>query len=91
MTFTPKPNTGTLWPNDYKTAENQPDKRGDLLLDRSLLKLLLSKTDDDLIKITISCWTRTSNGKEYFSLAASEPYIKPEIKAVRIDDDDIPF
>lgn len=90
MSYTPKPNTGTLWPNEYKKAENQPDKRGDLLLDRSLLKLLMSKTDGDLIKITVSGWTRVINGKDCLSIAASEPYVKP-VKSVLDDDSDMPF
>lgn len=91
MAYTPKPNTGTLWPNEYKKSENQPDKRGDLLLDRGLLKQLMSKTDDDLIKITISGWTRVINGKDCLSIAAAEPYVKPAYKAVPEDDSDVPF
>lgn len=91
MAYTPKPNTGTLWPNEYKKAENQPDKRGDLLLDRALLKLLMSKTNDDLIKITISGWTRVINGKDCLSIAAAEPYVKPAYKPAPEDDSDIPF
>lgn len=91
MAYTPKPNTGTLWPNEYKKSENQPDKRGDLLLDRALLKLLMSKTDDDLIKITISGWTRVINGKDCLSIAAAEPYVKPAYKPVQEDDSDVPF
>jgi len=55
MTYAPKPNTGMLWPNDYKTADNQPDKRGDLFLDRALLKRLMN-SDADLIKLTVSGW-----------------------------------
>ena len=40
MAFVPKPNTGTLWPNEKKKADNHPDVRGDLNLMRSQLKTM---------------------------------------------------
>lgn len=95
MSYTPKPNTGILWPNDYKTADNQPDKRGDLFLDRGLLKRLMNDSDTDLIKITVSGWSKALNGKDCISLQATEPYVKPSPKVapkvVDEDDSDLPF
>jgi hypothetical protein len=95
MAFTPRPNTGTLWPNDRKSADNHPDVRGDLFLDRGLLQGLIRKTDDDLIKISVSGWNKTIVGKQCINIAASEPYVKREEKeepAKKFDEDeDVPF
>ena len=77
MAFVPKPNTGTLWPNDKKKTDSHPDVRGDLNLDRSFLKDMLAKTDDDLIKISVAGWKKEINGKKTLSISASEPYVKP--------------
>jgi len=97
MTYAPKPNAGMLWPNDYKTADNQPDKRGDLFLDRTLLKRLMN-SDADLIKLTISGWSKNLNGKDCLSIQAAEPYVKTQSAqpkaAPKVEDDmddDIPF
>lgn len=93
MAFIPKPNTGTLWPNDRKSSANHPDVRGDLYLDKGLLQGLLRKTDDDLIKISISGWNKTIASKDCISIAASEPYVKKEESSYKkpVDDEDVPF
>ena len=51
MSYTPKPNTGTLWPNQYKKADNHPDVKGDLFISRELLRTLASENKDELIKV----------------------------------------
>jgi hypothetical protein len=84
MAFVPKPNTGTLWPNDNKKTDTHPDVRGDLNLSRSFLKDMLAKTDDDLIKISVAGWKKEINGKKTLSISASEPYVKPV-------DNDLPY
>ncbi len=84
MAFVPKPNTGTLWPNDKQKTDSHPDVRGDLNLDRSFLKDMLAKTDDDLIKISVAGWKKEINGKKTLSISASEPYVKPV-------DNDLPY
>ena len=84
MAFVPKPNTGTLWPNDKKKTDTHPDVRGDLNLDRSFLKDMLAKTDDELIKISVAGWKKEINGKKTLSISASEPYVKPV-------DNDLPY
>lgn len=93
MAFIPKPNTGIFWPNDKKSSANHPDVRGDLSLDRGLLQGLLRKTDDELIKISISGWNKTIAGKDCISIAASEPYVKKEEPPYKkpTDDEDVPF
>lgn len=88
MSYEPKPNTGTLWPNDRKTSQNQPDVRGDIFISRELLKKLATDNKDPLIKIAVAGWKKTLAGKEAVTLSVSEPYVKP---VVRGDDDDIPF
>ena len=44
MNYTPKPNTGTMFQNNYKKSDNHPDLKGDLFLDRSFLKSLINET-----------------------------------------------
>lgn len=98
-TYVPKPNTGTLWPNDYKRTEQHPDKRGDLVLDREFLRQMLTKTTGQpTVKIQLSGWIKVINGKDCLSVQASEPYVKPDAEPVRkapaqqpVDDSDIPF
>lgn len=85
MAYEPKPNTGTLFPNDYKKQDNHPDVKGDLFIDRTLLNALMSKSSDPLVKISLSGWNKSSaNGKTFVSLAASEPWVKPA-------EDEIPY
>lgn len=74
--YTPRPNSGTLWPNDRKANDNHPDVRGDLFIDRQFIEQLLKK-DGDLIKVQVSGWAKRSASKEYVSLSISEPYEKP--------------
>lgn len=98
-TYVPKPNTGTLWQNDYKKTQNHPDLKGDLFLDRSFIEEMLGQSNDDLIKIAVSSWEAESNGRRRLSLSVSAPYVKPEAarepykkpapKAT--DDEEIPF
>ena len=97
MTFVPKPNTGSLWANDRKTSENQPDLRGEVVVDKQLLVDLIAKGENP-VKIALAGWNKTTvNGRDYVSLVASEPFIpqkkvEPEPKrAQTVDDEDIPF
>jgi hypothetical protein len=84
MAYEPKPNTGTLWPNDKKSP-NHPDVKGDIHMDRDLLKTLLAKNSDGLVKISIAGWKKEINGKKVLSIAGSEPYVKIS------QDDDLPY
>jgi len=99
--FVPKPNTGTLWPNDRKTAPNHPDVRGDVHLDRVFLQDMIDKSDGGLVKIQISGWEKVIAGKNCLSLQASAPYVRQEggysapprqqPPRQRADDEDVPF
>ena len=92
-------NTGALFPNQYK-RDKQPDMKGDITLERSLLKQLLSETDEDNIKIKLSAWKREGRSGEFLSLAY-DAYRKPEEakpapkpapkKSDDFDDESIPF
>ena len=74
--FIPKPNTGTLWPNNRKAAPSHPDMRGDIFFDRTFLQDMIDKSEDDLVKIQVSGWAKTIANKECLSLSASAPYVK---------------
>ena len=76
--YVPKPNTGTMWPNERKTSPNHPDMRGDVFLDRAFLQDMIDKSEGDLVKIQISAWDKVILGKNCLSLNASAPYVKPE-------------
>lgn len=104
-TYIPRPNSATLWPNDYKRTEQHPDKRGTILLEREFLRQMLTKTTGQpTVAIQISGWTRVANGKDCWYIEASEPYVKPEVPVAPVqaaprpaprqdpvDDSDIPF
>jgi hypothetical protein len=92
--YVPKPNSGTLWPNEYKKSENHPDVRGDLYLDLNMLKTEWAKADNNMLKITISGWSKEIAGKQVLSISAAAPYVKPAEaapKAPETYDEDVPF
>ena len=84
--YTPKDNTATLFKNDFKEKETQPDLKGDGMFNGQLVK--------------ISAWRRiASNGKPLLSLsiqAKEEQAVKPVAKSAPKQaepdfDDDMPF
>jgi hypothetical protein len=85
MAFEPKPNTGSLWPNEYKKQDNHPDVRGDVNIDKVLLENLILKSKGGLVKIALAGWSKEIKGKKVLSLTASEPYEKPSVA------DDLPY
>ena len=85
-----KNNSGAIFKNENKTAENQPDYRGKMTVDGTQWE--------------ISLWVRESAaGNKYFSAAIKEPYVKPtepaqapvstskKIQDATEADDDLPF
>jgi uncharacterized protein (DUF736 family) len=78
-----KNNTGAIFKNDKKTAENQPDYRGKMMVDGK--------------EWEISLWVRESAaGNKYMSAAIKEPYVKTESAPVQTpktdeSDDGMPF
>jgi len=77
MSYQPKPNTGTLWPNDRKSSANHPDVRGDVFIDRTFLQDMIDKTAGDLVKLQIAGWNKALGGKQCLSISVSPPYVKP--------------
>lgn len=83
MAYEQKPNSGSLFVNDKKEADNHPDFRGSALIDGR--------------EVWVSGWRKkTKDGKHWLSLAFKP---KDERASVRDDagqgpvdlDDDIPF
>lgn len=80
-----KVNSGAIFKNDKKTAENQPDYRGKINVDGKELE--------------ISLWVKEGQkAGKYFSAAIKEPWVKPEesvptakITSITDEDDDLPF
>jgi uncharacterized protein (DUF736 family) len=86
-----KVNTGTIFKNDKKTADNQPDYRGKINVEGKELE--------------ISLWVKTAqSGVKYMSAAIKEPYVAPapapvlqntseKIKSAadELFEDDLPF
>lgn len=100
MTYIPKPNSGTLWPNQKKTAQNQPDMRGDVYLDRLLLQDLVDSCEGEFIHLSVAGWEKIIAGKNCVSLSFQRPYNKEqtynkEERAIAPrqskPDEDIPF
>jgi hypothetical protein len=92
MAYEPKPNKGTLFPNDYKTTDAHPNVKGDLHLDRDLINSLMIKNPDGLIKLSISGWAGEWKGKKVLNLIASEPWTGETTKpAPAISDDELPY
>lgn len=92
MAYEPKPNKGTLWPNDYKTTDQHPDVKGDVFLDRDLLNALMIKNPTGLIKISLSGWKGEWKGKKTLNLIASEPWSGESTQSSSsIPDDELPY
>jgi hypothetical protein len=88
------PNSGSLWPNKKRDSEKHPNVQGSVKVERGLLKEMMSSTDDELIEIALSGWTREHQGTKFISLKAGKPFKKGEKKqaALPVDDDqDVPF
>ena len=78
MAYEPKANSGSLFINDKKVADNQPDLRGSIHVDKTMLQNLMAKPGN-LVEISVAAWNKQSaKGTAYLSLAASEPYVKPQ-------------
>ena len=72
MTYTQKPDTGTLFTNDRKAQENHPDYNGKLLISRDLLEKL-AKYGEGMIEV--SAWVKTTkSGNTILNLQCKEPY-----------------
>jgi uncharacterized protein (DUF736 family) len=82
-----KMNTGAIFKNENKKAENHPDYKG--------------KVNVNGKEMEVALWLKTSaKGLKFFSASFSEPYIKsephiqnnePQIKEYGDANDDLPF
>ena len=97
MAYENRPNTGSLWPNENRTQDMQPNTKGNIYIDRGLLEELLAKSDNPLIQLEISGWTSIWKEKniKYISLKIAKPFVKGEKQYTPPpkddDDDSIPF
>jgi hypothetical protein len=74
-----KPNTGAIFKNDNKKAENHPDYRG--------------KVNVNGKEMEIALWVKQGKSGSYFSASFSEPYVKTETPTITpvVANDDLPF
>ena len=86
-------NSGALWPNKKRDSDKHPNVQGSIKVERGLLKEMMSSTDEELIEIALSGWTREHQGTKFISLKAGKPFKKGEKKQKPSvnDDQDIPF
>lgn len=84
------PNSGALFPNKNKTSDAQPNVRGNVKIERGLLKELMAESDGELIEIEISGWKKEFKGGKFLSLKVAKPY-KRDAAPKKQDDDEIPF
>jgi hypothetical protein len=66
------PNRGTLWTNDYKKTDIQPDMKGDIKFEIELIRELLEKAENeniDHVVIKLGAWLgKHTDGKRKISL-----------------------
>jgi hypothetical protein len=66
--------------------------RGNVKIERSLLKELMLESDNELIEIEISGWTKEFKGGKFLSLKVAKPYKRDAAPKKQADDsEDIPF
>jgi hypothetical protein len=87
------PNSGALFPNKNKTSDAQPNARGNVKIERGLLKELMAESDGELIEFEISAWTKEFKDGKFLSLKVAKPYKKNAAPRQQQEDDgeDIPF
>jgi hypothetical protein len=91
--FEKRPNSGALFAVKSKKNPNQPDYRGDLLIDLSAFEVV-----NNQITVSLSGWKKPmSGGSTFLSLQAQKPYVAEGQQTQQQQsnsggmDDDIPF
>lgn len=98
------PNSGAIFPNEYKKKDTQPDFKGKINLDISLLKQLISESEDgETVDLRLSGWSRSGTRGDFMSISydsykpdrqnqsvATKPMLKPQPQPT-VDDNDVPF
>jgi uncharacterized protein (DUF736 family) len=77
-----KTNTGAIFKNTNKKADNHPDYKG--------------KVNVNGKEMEVALWLKEGKAGKYFSASFSEPYVAPETMERRpvsdeMEDDDLPF
>lgn len=72
-----KTNTGAIFKNTNKKADNHPDYKG--------------KVNVNGKEMEVALWVKQGKNGSYFSASFSEPYVAPESISKVIDDTDFPF
>lgn len=72
-----KINTGSIFKNDKKSNDKQPDYNGKINVDGKEKQIAL--------------WIKEGKNGKYFSVAISEPYVKPETTATIKPSEDFAF
>jgi hypothetical protein len=95
------PNSGKLSHNKYKEeGDKKPNWTGEITMQRSALKELLSQHAEDDVVIKLSGWDMSGNYGPWMRLSwnnykpqpKDDSYAKPAPKAAPpADDDDVPF
>lgn len=92
------PNSGALFSARDKRHPKAPDYSGDITMEVSLLRQLISESEGDGVKIKLSGWTREGRTGPFISVKYNDfkPQAREEAprKAPKIDltdDSDLPF
>jgi hypothetical protein len=88
--FEKRPNSGALFAVKSKQNPNQPDYRGDVLINLSDFEVV-----DGQITVALSGWKKQYSQGTFLSLQAQKPYVKDAQNKPQSNngdmDDDIPF
>ena len=85
--FEKRPNSGALFAVKSKQNPNQPDYRGDVVINLSDFEIV-----DGQITVALSGWKKQYSQGTFLSLQAQKPYVKEQQPSNQgITDDDIPF
>ena len=91
------PNKGKLSVNTYKTKDNQPDHKGEIVMSRSTLKELMAEPDGDEIVIKLSGYNADGQYGPWIKLSwnnykpADPAAPRKPVQEAPLDDSDIPF
>ena len=96
-----KTNTGSLYANNYKKKDDQPDFTGSLYLDVSFLQEMIEETEvGELVVFAVSGWNATlPSGDPVTNLRIKKPWKKEDKPKAEpkpkpepeIDDEELPF
>jgi hypothetical protein len=88
--FEKRPNSGALFAVKSKQNPNQPDYRGDVLINLTDFEIV-----DGQITVALSGWKKQYSQGTFLSLQAQKPYVKDAQQQQQsnqgMNDDDIPF